>query len=310
MLFPARAIIPFTNFTLCQPADTLLSASAGSEEADWAEARRLANEISQVFAGQIAVEWENPTSRDNKISMTPVTNAGALREYLTLFHREISIYPPCLFSVENSVPLEPRSRRNRRKREAIANRKLSRFLMTEGNTYDMSSGTVGRTAIPDAGLPGQLIYDVTAVPHQRYREQVIHHELYHYIDWSLDNEWDRADSTWETHNPESCCDGHGGAAAQTSNARDASSIDGFISNYAEASLDEDKAELFAHVVQNTAHVRTMYARSARIRGKVAWLKNEFLSFCPAMDAAWWESRFPTPTTVHAAGAIVADIANE
>ena len=259
-----------------------------------AEARDLAGKISQVFGG-LPVEWANPTSADANVLMTAVdesAEAEQLADYLRMFHDETRHYPACLFATNVNIETTgPHAQ------HYADERRLSRLLLTAHNDYRFPEETVARTAIPDPWLPGQLIYSIHATARLGYRRHVVHHELYHYLDWARDSEWDRGNAAWERCNPRGFAYSSSGREAQTADASEASGLAGFVSRYAEASLDEDRADTFAHMVTNTPRIRELYARDEGLRGKVDWIKREIETFCPDMNEEWWGRRFPLPEIV-------------
>jgi hypothetical protein len=117
---------------------------------------------------------------------------------------------------------------------------------------------------------------------------VLHHEFFHVIDYRDDGEVYR-DDAWAALNPRSFRYGSGGKNAQqrsdTSLLTDR--LPGFLTHYSTTGVEEDKAELFAHLLASGPHVRERCERDAVLQAKVERMKKLLADFCPEMDEEFW-----------------------
>ena len=186
----------------------------------------------------------------------------SVRAYIPLFVREWSLLPPSL----------------------IAKAKLKKVVFCE----DLSFAGQRRNAVPD-WENDVLYYDVSSVGHRaRYLAAVIHHEFFHLVDYR-DDGLVYEDEPWAALNPMGFKYGSGGKNAQNDKSTTAFSdkFPGFLTHYGATGVEEDKAELFAHLVVNAAHVKTRAKDDAVLRAKIARLKKLLADFCPDVDDAFW-----------------------
>jgi hypothetical protein len=127
-----------------------------------------------------------------------------------------------------------------------------------------------------------------------YGAHVIHHDFFHMID-----EWDtpdgRLDPEWKALDGAGRPDGPGGWAMQKGNPGALRvDIPGFITLYATSAVEEDKAEVFSHLLTSTAFLFGRAALDPVLSAKVARIKALLAAFEPAMGSEWWPS-FPRPT---------------
>ncbi len=147
-----------------------------------------------------------------------------------------------------------------------------------------------RTAIP--GFEDDTLYlDVTRGRHApAYVRKVIHHEYFHLIDLRDDGELYR-DEAWTRLNPPGFRYGSGGR-----NAQDDPTVSlpletpGFLNRYAMTGVEEDKAELFAHLMVEPGVVARRARGDSVLRAKVRRLKALLAAFCPAVDRGFWKGR--------------------
>ena len=191
-----------------------------------------------------------------------VASPAELQPYLDFFVDEFCRYPP----------------------ELIARTKLKRVVFCKRLAFD---GQL-RNAIPDYEHD-TLYYDVSRGSHSRdYRRSVIHHEFFHVIDYQDDGDVYR-DDRWTKMLPGDFRYGRGGRESQNDSKMSLfnESVPGFLTHYATTGVEEDKAELFAHMIINPAYVAERSAREPLLQVKVDRMKTLLSEFCPRMDADFW-----------------------
>jgi hypothetical protein len=136
-------------------------------------------------------------------------------------------------------------------------------------------------------------------PH--YQRAVIHHEFFHFIDSRMKSL--TYDPEWAKLNPTGFHYGSGGAQMRTSGVgRLTDKIPGFLTLYGTSAIEEDKAELFAHMVVDGAYVKDRAGKDPVLAQKIALLRSRLSNFDPAMgDEFWkkipgWETQSPEPGT--------------
>lgn len=209
-------------------------------------------------------------SPDFPVALKTGTIAGAeapktaVDSYLALFAGEWSLYPPDLV------------RRSRLKKVVFC-----RNLAFENQP---------RTGIPDFEHDA-LYLDVTRGRHSElYVRKVIHHEFFHIIDLRDDGQL-YEDERWARLNPPGFKYGPGGVRLQddptvTVTGKEAP---GFLNRYGMSGVEEDKAELFAHMMVEPEVVADRARRDAYVRAKVERMRELLEQFSPRMDAAFWKT---------------------
>lgn len=145
-----------------------------------------------------------------------------------------------------------------------------------------------RTAVPD--FENDVLYfDVTRGRHDdRYVRKVIHHEFFHIIDLRDDGKL-YEDERWSNLNPPKFKYGPGGAKMQsdptvTTTGRDEP---GFLNRYAAAGVEEDKAEVFAHMIVEPNMILERAKKDKYMQAKVERMKELLVDFSPRMDKTFW-----------------------
>jgi hypothetical protein len=130
-------------------------------------------------------------------------------------------------------------------------------------------------------------------PPRDFTVGVIHHELFHFLDYAM-NGSRYQDARWEALNPSSFHYGQGGAAMYNDPKCGlvSSGSPGFLTRYATAALEEDKAETFSHLMLERDYVAAKAATDPVLAAKVQLLGQELHVFCPATGPTLWEE--PTP----------------
>jgi hypothetical protein len=185
-----------------------------------------------------------------------------LARYVPIFVREFSLLPPTL----------------------IQKAKLKKVVLCA----ELSFAGQRRNAVPD--WENDVLYlDVSQMDRPRYLAAVFHHEFFHLVDYRDDGVVYK-DDAWAALNPSGFKYGTGGKNAQNDKSTTAftDTHPGFLTHYGTTGVEEDKAELFAHLIVNAGHVHDRAKKDAVLRGKIARLKKSLVEFCPEVDEKFWE----------------------
>jgi hypothetical protein len=186
--------------------------------------------------------------------------AKALENYASLFAPEFNLYPPGL----------------------VKRSKLKRVVLCS----ELSFAGQRRNAVPDFGQD-TLYLDVSRGS-KPYLRSVIHHEYYHIIDYQDDGSVYR-DERWEALNPADFKYGTGGRNAQ--NIKTTSVLTdrypGFLNHYSTTGVEEDKAEVFANLIVNSARVEEQAKKDRVLQTKVGRMKELMAAFCPDINEDFW-----------------------
>jgi len=180
---------------------------------------------------------------------------------------------------------------NRYPVELVAKTGLKRIILCQDLAYNGQK----RTAIPDF-IHDDLYLDVSRGRYNEgYVRKVIHHEYFHIIDWRDDGQLYR-DPIWAALNPPGFHYGAGGAAVQNDSTVSllTDTLPGFLTKYSASGVEEDKAELFAHVLVEPETVAKRAEKDPVLAAKVARLKELLQSYVPSLTAAFWDKREEKP----------------
>lgn len=119
---------------------------------------------------------------------------------------------------------------------------------------------------------------------ERYQRRVLHHEFFHIVD-EVDDGLLYRDDRWSAANPEGFRYGAGGHAAQTTAETGTLSdkYPGFLNHYSTTGVEEDKAEIFAHLYLDPAELARRAETDAVLHVKVELMKRLLEEFCPEME---------------------------
>jgi hypothetical protein len=189
-------------------------------------------------------------------------NDRDLASYAELFVPEFSLYP----------------------RDLVVRTKLKRLVFCEKLSFDGEA----RNAIPDYEND-TLYYDVSSGNYSpSYMKLVIHHEFFHVVDY-LDDGLVYEDATWSGFNPADFRYGSGGPAgpddSETSLLTDR--FPGFLTHYATTGVQEDKAELFGHLILHPRYVDQRMEKEPLLKTKVSRMKTLLGEFCPEVNDDFW-----------------------
>lgn len=148
-----------------------------------------------------------------------------------------------------------------------------------------------RAAVPDFEADTFWLDADVGVRIPRYGREVLHHDFFHMID-EHDSPDGRRDVEWEKLNPPTVKYGKGGWFMQSGNVGALrEDLPGFLTEYATSAVEEDKAEVFGHLMTSPAFVRRLCDRDPVLAAKVGRLKELLAKFVPDMDEAWWRRQF-------------------
>ncbi len=167
---------------------------------------------------------------------------------------------------------------------------LQSIILCGGLSFDGQN----RSAIPDFEH-NALYLDVTVGrDHANYERNALHHEFFHIIDYRDDGEL-YSDHRWAKLNPKAFRYGQGGARMQEDRLSSLPSNDnGFLTKYATSGVEEDKAEVFAHLMTDHAAVERRAETDDVIKRKVAFMKILLADFCPDMSESYWNDLERSP----------------
>ena len=197
-----------------------------------------------------------------------------VESYAGIFAFEWSLYPP----------------------ELVRRTGLKKVVFCKGLSFEKQY----RTAVPD--FENDVLYlDVSRGRHDEgYVRKVIHHEFFHIVDLKDDGRL-YEDERWAKLNPPGFKYGPGGAKLQDDPTVTVTGRDepGFLNRYATAGVEEDKAEVFAHMMVEPAALATRIKTDKYMRAKVERMRELLAEFCPKADDAFWTAvekaeRHPAP----------------
>lgn len=143
-----------------------------------------------------------------------------LLDYIKLFYKEFRVYPPCF----------------------IREIHLRKVFIGKG----LKVSNQRRAAMPDY-RQRMMVYDFEyGRGDRRYQRHVVHHELFHFIDYRYHGSYYYKDPRWMVLNPKGFRYGRGGRYMRGGNAYTYSHpLVGFLNLYSSSGLEEDKAEVYA-----------------------------------------------------------------
>ena len=154
---------------------------------------------------------------------------------------------------------------------------------------DLKFDGQSRTAVPD--FEHQTLYlDVQrGVPNTRYQRLAIHHDFFHMVDFSDDSLVER-DDRWSRLNKSGFRYGKGGKAAQSNPATAVLTTKhaGFLNHYSTTAVEEDKAEVFAHLMVNAEYCRGRAKSDKVLAAKFNRMKSMLEDWCPSLDKSYWK----------------------
>ncbi|HRK20830.1 MAG TPA: hypothetical protein PLX06_03435 [Fimbriimonadaceae bacterium] len=205
---------------------------------------------------------EKPTTwpARNYQVVADAASAGGLKKYEPLFVEEWNRYPASLFKKAKVTKL-------------IIGAKVA------------MNGQI-RAAVPAFDLD-TMFYDAELGNYRPdYQRVVIHHELFHMIDQRMGVM--RRDPEWAALNGPEFKYGDGGHNVRNLGAGELTDkLPGLLTPYAGSAVEEDKAELFAHLLVNPAFVTERAKLDPVLAKKIELLKRRLATFDPGLGESFW-----------------------
>ncbi|HVT13335.1 MAG TPA: putative zinc-binding metallopeptidase [Fimbriimonadaceae bacterium] len=202
------------------------------------------------------LEWHG----DHYVVKADPPSPAQLKAYEPLFVKEWSLYPPSY----------------------VAKAVVHRIVFG----VDLSVDGQMRAAVP-AFDGDTMFYDPALGSYNlHYQRTVIHHEFFHLVDKRMrlldtDMEWSRL-------NPSGFHYGDGGSKMRTLGVGELTDkIPGFLTPYSTSAIEEDKAELFAHMIVDGPYVRKRASADPILAAKIALLRQRLTRFDPNMGEPFW-----------------------
>ncbi len=186
-----------------------------------------------------------------------------VESYAALFAFEWSFYPP----------------------ELVRKTRLKSVVFCK----DLTFAGQRRTAVPDFEHNVLYLDVVRGRNNDRYKRKVIHHEFFHVIDLRDDDHL-YEDERWAKLNPSGFKYGPGGINLQNDPTVTDPKKDtpGFLNRYATSGVEEDKAEVFAHLMVEPKEMADRAAKDKYLRAKIERMKELLSSFTPRAGADFWK----------------------
>ena len=187
-----------------------------------------------------------------------------VESYAAIFAFEWSLYPP----------------------ELVKKTRLKSVVFCK----DLTFAGQRRTAVPDFEHDVLYLDVVRGRNDDRYVRKVIHHEFFHIIDLRDDDQL-YEDERWVKLNPPGFKYGPGGIKLQndptvTETGKD---VPGFLNRYAAAGVEEDKAEVFAHLMVEPKEMEDRAEQGQVHARKVDRMKELLRDFTPKANGDFWKT---------------------
>jgi hypothetical protein len=133
-----------------------------------------------------------------------------------------------------------------------------------------------------------MYYDVAVGDYNKhYQKIVVHHEFFHMLDYRMHNLY--RDREWVALSPAGFEYGDGGAKMTTPGVGELTDkIPGFLTMYGTSGQEEDKAELFAHLIIDADYVARRATVDPSVAAKVVLIKQRLKAFDPGFDDRFWK----------------------
>ena len=143
-----------------------------------------------------------------------------------------------------------------------------------------------RAAVPAFDL-NTMYYDPALGAHSApYQRNVVHHEFFHMIDQRL--KLLSRDAEWGKLNPTGFRYENGGAKMRTPGVGNLTdSISGFLTLYGTSAIEEDKAELYSHLIVDPTFVTDLAKKDGVLAEKIVLLKKRLSDFDSHFGPKFW-----------------------
>lgn len=222
---------------------------------------------TETLSSKLHVPIEEPTGAvisQNRYGPINCANPdqSSLSLYEPIFVEEFSYYPATAI-----------------KRSGLQEIILCRALDFEG---------AHRTALPDYDHDAFYLDVERGGATEEYQRKVIHHEFFHIIDWK-DDGLVYSDDAWVALNANGFKYGRGGKFAQKDPRESVfdSSLKGFVTRYAMAGVEEDKAETFANMMVNYQLMEERAQNDPVLKSKIVRMKQLLQKFDSSFNDEFW-----------------------
>lgn len=217
--------------------------------------------LVEKFDGEITTHF--PSQSNSNLIKGETPDLKALGNYLPLFSTEISLYPPCV----------------------IKNSGIKTIVFCQ----NLLRGSQATSGIADLGTH-TLYLDVDSMKKDRiFPRRVVHHEIMHFIDGKSNNatyekmEWEHLNSKGFKYS--------GGDTAHLLEPTILEPLDptltGFVNKYSMTEVEEDKAELFAHMMTHICWVNYKAEYDSVLKLKTEKLRKLLTKFSPSLNEHFW-----------------------
>ncbi len=123
-----------------------------------------------------------------------------------------------------------------------------------------------------------------------YGRRALDHDFFHMVDRAIDPRAGGRDPAWAALNAKGIRYGIGGWWMQKANVGALrKDLPGFLTAYSTSAVEEDKAEIFSHLLCDPAFVAERVAADPVLKAKVDRLKASLLGFDSEIDERWWKA---------------------
>lgn len=224
---------------------------------------QLLNQLGSDYRLSIAMTTKFPV----RTTHGPITGRQAVRvdidRYVRLLGPELRLYP----------------------HQLIKQSGLRKVVLCTDLKFDGQA----RSAIPDFEHQTLFLDVKRGASDARYQRLVIHHEFFHIVDYVDDGKLNQ-DAVWSRLNAAKFRYGEGGRAAQNNPTTSVltTNYPGFLNHYSTTAVEEDKAEVFAHLVVNAEYCRQRAAKDKVLSAKFDRMKLSLNKWCSALDTSFWQ----------------------
>lgn len=252
-----------TSSRLCVAAAVSFVILGGVCVADDSTERLLARAAEAAGIQIVHAAPKFPVETNHGLIEGTAATPRAVSRYAPLLAREWALYP----------------------RSLVERAKVRRIVLCA----DLAFAGQRRSAVPDFEHDTLYLDAARGMHDGAYARKVIHHEFFHMIDWQDDFRL-YEDRDWAKLNPEGFRYGAGGVHAQddASMSLASTATPGFVNRYATTGVEEDKAEVFAHMMVNRAALDARAREDKVLRAKIARIEALLAEFCPDVDANFWK----------------------
>lgn len=239
--------------------------------------------VLQKFAANynISVELSYPSAYTN-VTYTKLTNIdlASFKKYGAIFIDEWAKYP----------------------KDWVASSKVQRIVFVrELRNLQLPSNDHRVSSLPDA-YTDSMYYDISYIDKESHVHYVIHHEFDHLITFNNFGSFYPDDQVWKSFNPPgfkySGSNYANGGWSCYENANncvlDAHAFQGFASGYGATGIDEDKAEVYAYLLDNEYyHQMINWAKTdTYLAKKINYYKASIAKRSPVMSGSYYDDINP------------------